>query len=495
MGVISGVLLRRNPHATGRIPAPSGISGLAALAVNLVSLIHKLPGAHMAHQRTHLLVAVIVGLCLAFVSPRAAVGGSVRSLDAAAGHMTPSVSVSPKVVSAGAVRAGRSAFDCEVTSPPTCYSPRTIRTSYGFDKLGRAGLDGRGRTIVIVDAYSNPKMASDLATFNRLFKLPPAQIRQIAPDGLSAFDAEDGDQLSWSGEIALDVEWAHAIAPAAKIVLVLARSDSDPDIISAVRFAVDHNLGDVVSMSFYETETCLSSTNFAAFKSIFARGTQRGMTFLAASGDIGASAFPCDENSDEFLKAVSMPASDPLVTGVGGTDLRADPRTGRYLKETVWNEQFGATGGGVSVRFARPGYQSAAAGKGRAVPDVSYYAGGGSGVLVVWGEWGSGADAVVAFTGTSVGAPQWAALVSLVDQAAHRRVGLINDDLYRVAARTGSYRAAFHDVTVGNNSYNDGADTVLPGFKARTGYDLTTGLGSPKADVLVPILAGTSRGR
>ena len=122
----------------------------------------------------------------------------------------------------------------------------------------------------------------------------------------------------------LDVEWSHAIAPGANIVLVHAKSNQDVDILSAIRYAVDNNLGDVISMSFGEDERCVGSPGsdlISAYHDVFVAATQRNITLFASSGDQGAALPTCDGNS--WSKAVSSPASDPLVTGVGGTELQA----------------------------------------------------------------------------------------------------------------------------------------------------------------------------
>ena len=185
----------------------------------------------------------------------------------------------------------------------------------------------------------------------------------------------------WAEEISLDVEWAHAIAPGANIVLVLAKTNNDTDILSALKYAVDNNLGDVISMSFGENESCVDPDLLSGYHAVFAAATQKNITLFASSADQGAALPTCDGNS--WVKAASQPASDPLVTGVGGTELHAadfclpalgcDPAThplpGTYLSEIVWNEgpPFGdfqpffgstdATGGGFSVVFDEPPYQ------------------------------------------------------------------------------------------------------------------------------------------
>jgi subtilase family serine protease len=144
-----------------------------------------------------------------------------------------------------------SLFTCQVgLSVGQCYDPYQMRHAYQIDSLINAGYDGTGHTIVIVDAFQNPNLVSQVATYNAFYGLPATNLTQIAPDGLTPFVPGDPNMTGWAEEISLDVEWAHAIAPGANIVLVLAKSNMDADILSALKYAVDHNLGDVISMSF-----------------------------------------------------------------------------------------------------------------------------------------------------------------------------------------------------------------------------------------------------
>ena len=420
-----------------------------------------------------------------------AVGTSAAAVAAPLAHggaKTPAIGAHPHYQVAGhATPAAPPTFTCQVTTPAQCFGPAQIRAAYGVDKLAAKGLNGAGRTIVIVDAFQSPTIASDLATFDALFELPDPVFNQIAPDGLTPFDQNDGNMVGWAGEITLDVEWAHAIAPAAKIVLVLAKSNQDEDILSATRYAVDHNLGDVISQSFGENESCVAPDIARAQHALFARATLKGITLLASSGDQGSAQLDCA--GETFVKAASSPATDPLVTAVGGTLLDANGLTGVYNGEVTWNEPdfAAASGGGFSVDFRRPIYQVLAQhNRGRGVPDVAYNAGILTGVLAVWSSSGLGDNLVFRFGGTSAGSPQWAGLVALTNQANHGRVGFLNPTLYALAA-TPAYRTLFHDITVGDNTFH--GDTDIAGFPAGRGWDAATGLGSPKADALVPLLA------
>ena len=269
-----------------------------------------------------------------------------------------------------------------------------MRTAYGTQQLLNAGYNGTGKTIVIIDAYGSPTSTSDLAIFDTVWGLPAANYSEIAPFGIAPTDPDNAD--GWAGETRLDIEWAHAIAPGAKIALVIAKSNNDSDILDATQYAVDHNLGDVVSQSFGEAEQCMASSDLDRQHKLFRKAVQKGMTLFASSGDSGAAQPTCD-GSDVF-KSVSTPASDPNVTGVGGTTLHADGITGAYQSESTWNEsaifsdpslgdiEAVAGGGGQSVLFHRPFFQILATNdRQREVPDVSYNAAVFNGVIVAFG--------------------------------------------------------------------------------------------------------------
>ncbi len=375
-----------------------------------------------------------------------------------------------------------------------------MRHAYNIDTLVNVGVDGSGKTIVIVDAFSNPYLVGDLNYFNTFYGLPSLNglggpsnpnlgtFTQVAPDGLGPFD------VGWAEEITLDVEWAHAIAPGANIVLVLAKSNQDTDILSATKYAVDNNLGDVISQSFGGNESCMDPSFVAQQHQVFADATMKGITIFASSGDDGAAQGSCDGTA--YVQAVSSPASDPLVTAVGGTELHAamyclaslgctpgtNPAPGTYQGEIAWNEfalGIGATGGGFSVVFDEPSYQKGTihGGKQRGVADVSYSAAVEHGVLVrLFGGW-------YLFGGTSAGTPQWAAITAIADQKAGHGLGFINRALYQIGQARSHYSASFHDVTSGDNS----APGVL-GFSSGSGWDAPTGLGSPRTDQLVDYL-------
>ena len=419
-------------------------------------------------------------------------------------------------------------FTCQlgISSIPgrQCYDPYQMRTAYQVDSLISEGFDGSGHTIVIVDAFQNPNLVSQEATYEAFYGLPAINLTQIAPDGLTPFVPGDANMTGWAEEISLDVEWAHAIAPGANIVLVLAKTNADADILSALRYAVDNNLGDVISMSFGENESCVDPDILSGYHDVFAAATQANITLFASSADQGAALQTCDGNS--WVQAVSQPASDPLVTGVGGTELHAadfcltalgcDPAThplpGTYLSEIVWNEgpPFGdfqpffgstdATGGGFSVVFGEPPYQNGTDGlhgeHQRAVPDVAYNAAVLHGVLTYLDIPGV-TPGFYTFGGTSAGSPQWAALTAIMNEKAGKRLGFLNKAIYDIGKHRN--QTSFHDITSGTNSAGEFDSSnnlvIVTGFAAGTGWDATTGFGSPiSTSVVDALIAGVSPG-
>ncbi len=380
-------------------------------------------------------------------------------------------------------------FSCQApesaTNPVPCFAPAQIRRAYDIP----SNLTGAGETIVIVDAFQNPTIVNDLALFDATFGLPTPTLNIIAPQGLTPFDPTNADQVSWAAEIGLDVQWSHAIAPGATIDLVLAKSDADPDILAAQQYAIGHNLGGVLSQSFGEAETCMAPSVFTATHQAFELAEQQDMTVFASAGDSGAALPNCAGTG--YIKSVSTPASDPLVTGVGGTHLYANYTTGVYYGETVWNNSgqnpdFGAGGGGFSTIYPRPSYQnSAQTGSAfRGVPDVTYNGDVYNGVLAVCSECGAGPNQFFTFGGTSAGSPQWSGITALADQSAGHRLGFLNPSLYAVT-KYPPYYAALHDVTTGNNSWDVSGIT---GYSARAGWDPASGLGSPNAAILIAFL-------
>jgi subtilase family serine protease len=389
-------------------------------------------------------------------------------------------------------------FKCEkkpfdLTLGLFCYGPAAIRAAYGVNGLLNNGFNGAGQTIVIIDAFGSPFAADDLKAFDAVFGLPNPSFTQIVMPGTPPYDPNNANIVGWTSEIALDTQWSHAMAPAARIILVAAKSDFDSDLIDAFNYAVDNLNPSVISMSFGESEAYLANPDgldiVNSWNTAFAKARRHHITLFVSSGDQGVDT----QNIPNVLSA-SWPAASSLVTSVGGTNLffgsatNADPN-GSYQSEQVWNDGFGAGGGGMSIITKEPDYQRDnvpdAVNKKlhgyRGVPDVAYNAGVVGGVIAAWSApFGPGTFFI--FGGTSAGSPQWSGIVADLDQARGRPLGFINRKLYRLGG-SGALASLFHDITLGDNSF-DG----LPGYPATPGFDLSTGWGTPNFGKLGTLL-------
>jgi len=409
-----------------------------------------------------------------------------------AGHVTPGVSspLAYRYVGKDSSRAQGSGylFTCqEPGAPLNCYTPQELATAYDIPR----NLTGAGQTIVLIDAFGDPTITQDLGVEDSTFNLPGANLSVIYPSGKPAFNPASADEVNWSGEIALDVESAHAVAPAAKIDLVIAKNDLDPAVLSALQYVVAHRLGSVLSQSYGEAESCEATSIVKADHTLFASAEAQGMTVLAASGDDGAAQPSC--NGSTYIKSASLPAADPLVTGVGATSLTASQPAGGYKSETAWNDSYGSSGGGYSTVFKRPSYQNGFVPSGdRGVPDIAYSGDVNNGLLIAWSQ-GVAANVgnIYEFGGSSAAAPQWGAIAALADQAGRRRLGFLNSDLYSLAHGS-RYGYVFHDITRGNNTValaGSSNQTVrITGYASGKGWDAVTGLGTPNVAHLLQYL-------
>ena len=417
---------------------------------------------------------------------------AARAASPVAGHVTPEASspLAYRYVGKDGSRAASSGylFTCQKPgASPNCYTPQELAAAYDIPK----NLSGAGQTIVLIDAFGDPTITQDLGVEDSTFKLPGAGLRILYPNGKPAFNAANADEVNWSGEIALDVESAHAIAPAAKIDLVIAKNDQDPAILSALRYVVAHRLGSVLSQSYGEAESCEAASIVKADHTLFAAAEAQGMTVFAAAGDNGAAQPSC--NGSTYIKSASLPSADPLVTGVGATSLTASQPAGGYKSEAAWNDLYGSSGGGYSKLFKRPSYQNGfVPSSSRGVPDVSYSGDVNNGLLIAWSQ-GVTANVgnIYEFGGSSAASPQWAAVIALADQAGHRRLGFLNGDLYSLAHGS-RYGYVFHDITRGNNTVSvagsSNATVRITGYASAKGWDAVTGLGSPNVAHLLQYL-------
>jgi len=397
-------------------------------------------------------------------------------------------------------------------SGTTCYTPQQLQVAYGVKPLLDRGIDGRGETVVLpelAESQLNPPLVTDLrqdmASYDDVFHLPAAQMRVVTTL------AGSGSPWLAFGEEVLDAEVVHALAPQARLVILLLPSaslDNTRNAVAAARAALRLGpaLGAVMSISAAGQvggEHCASRTQAGSVNTAAEAAVSRGMTVVAASGDVGAAAYQCDLYSAltgtppaNPARGVLLLSSDPVVLSVGGTALTAS-QSGSWVSETAWGlasgnpgnagGSFQASGGGFSRLFARPAYQANVPGIGatRGVPDVSADASDRPGVAVVFSN--AGHHVVQSHGGTSASAPMWAALIALADQYAGRHLGFVNPAIYQIA-RGPRYHQAFHDITTGTNTVHFPPATVA-GYQAGPGWDPVTGWGSPNAQVLIPLLA------
>jgi hypothetical protein len=374
-------------------------------------------------------------------------------------------------------------FNADVSNQGLAYTPAQIRTAYGINNLS---LDGTGQTIAIVDAYDNPAIIQALDTFDAQFGLTgsgPSLFDQYGPaasfltvlgqDGqpmdLPTTDPAGAGNANWEMETALDVEWAHAIAPGAQIVLVEANSQSLSDLMASVATAASQPGVSVVSMSwgFQEGQAVLGADE-ATYDSTL---TMPGVTFVASTGDYGTA-------DPEY------PAFSPNVVAVGGTSLTVNADNS-YNSETGWgyfSDGMGAfigSGGGISQFESEPAYQLGVQSTGyRTTPDVSFVADPATGAWVADPYNLDPSNPFEIVGGTSLSAPSWAGLIALVNQ------GRVQSGA--AALNSSSPTEAQQDLYgLSQSDYNVIASGTNGGFNAAPGYNLVTGLGSPVGNLLV----------
>jgi subtilase family serine protease len=318
------------------------------------------------------------------------------------------------------------------------------------------------------------------------------------------------DASTWAVETTLDVEYAHVVAPQARIVVADAVPDV-ADIIAAEQYVERHYHAQVISQSLTETEQTVGpASDIATMHAAYAGLVADGVTVVASSGDTGAANTGDDGVTYYGYPATSYPASDPLVTAVGGTHLSLDGDGDRTAADTVWNDTYDtatnetdygnagpnplASGGGTSVLFARPAYQDGVkdiVGTRRGVPDVSMSAACSAPVQIYLTD-GPGSSDWYPACGTSEAAPLFAGVVALADQLAGHPLGAVNTALYQLAA---AHAGGIVPVTSGGNTvsfYQGGAEQTVHGFQAgpanSDGYSLAAGVGTVNATAFVPEL-------
>jgi len=387
-----------------------------------------------------------------------------------------------------------------------CSTPKQLEALYDMTPLYARGATGKGVTIALVDAYGSPTIVHDLDYFDKAMGIPnPPRLTVIQPAGkVPPFNPGNSEMVGWATETTLDVECAHAMAPGADLLLVETPVDETegtagfPEIETAEKYVVDHHLAEVISQSFGATEqTFPGKSSLLSLRIAYLDAAAHKVTMIAASGDQGATDVrSITANGYVYFihRAVDWPASDPLVTGVGGTfvdrvdGVRAQP-------DTVWNttsEGYGpaASGGGLSVVFSRPGWQNQLAGivgARRGLPDVAMEASPQDAALIylsVPGEF----DGFSVVAGTSEAAPLFAGVIAVADQVAGASLGFLNPALYELGL---SRAPGFVDVKSGDNSVTflqDGHSYSVTGWTAKAGFDLASGWGTVDGSKLVPEL-------
>jgi subtilase family serine protease len=472
--------------------------------------------------RTLALVAGVTAAAAATLAAAAAgpaetaLSGPAATVPAATVPAT-TVTVHPDAIrlAAAATSAPSTTVQCEKADGIACYQPGQLRTAYHLPALYARGVTGAGTTIMIVDPFGSPTIKSDLATFDQAFGYPaPPKLTVITPAGkLPKFDPDNSDLTGWAQETTLDVEYAHALAPGASILLAetpVSETEGTagfPQIVEAERYGLARYPVDVISQSFGATEpTFKDYAQLAPLRAAYKEARGKHVTVVTASGDAGATDYTSSESGYYARPVTSWPDSDPLVTAVGGTQLKAG--SGGYTA-AAWNDTYdkawnlyasgsagpvpAASGGGLSQFFARPSYQDgvkAVTGDRRGVPDISMSA-ACDGAVSIYSSYQPGVAGWSLTCGTSEATPEFAAVVALADQVAGRPLGLISPALYRLAA---AGAPGITDVTAGSNTVSfaagNGKLVKVTGYAAKKGYDLVTGVGTVNASALVYELAG-----
>jgi subtilase family serine protease len=461
-----------------------------------------------------LLLALALSAAAGTGSAASGAAGPGRDPGASAGNI---VTIRPEAIHAvpAALPSPPTTAFCEQYYHIACYQAGQLQQGYNLPRLYRRGITGRGQTIIIVDSFGSPTVQRDLRAFDKASHLPaPPSVKVIQPAGKVPAYRPTSNREGWAGETDLDVEYAHAIAPGAKIVVVETPTSENegttgfPQIVTAEKYVINHHLGGVISQSFSATEqTFPSRQSLLSLRGAYLDAASKGVTVLAAAGDSGAADLEFNMTSYYLQPVTSWPDSDPLVTGVGGIQLHLNARGDKTATPTVWNDTYNpaaseftdgnagpdplAGGGGRSAVFARPGFQDGVqdvVGDSRGVPDISMSA-ACNGSVDIYQSFGGQSPGWYPTCGTSEATPEFAGIVALADQVARHPLGVINPYLYQLSA----HRApGLVDVVSGDNTVSfrqGGALDTVQGFVARPGYDLASGVGTVNAFLFVPELA------
>jgi subtilase family serine protease len=424
--------------------------------------------------------------------------------------------------------------------PPCGYQPSDIASAYNLNPLYQAGLDGRGETIAIVDAFGSKTIRQDAATFAAAMGLPPVDLTIIGTSTETTFSTDAN--ASWASETTLDVEWVHAIAPGAKIILVVTPTNSFDDLFAGIVTAINQPGVVAVSNSWGGVEIGTSPPIRQSTDSIFKLAGAKGISVNFSSGDSG------DEAVNLGFADVDWPASSPFVTAIGGVSLALDHNK-RMLFQTAWGNNiteiadtvakgsppidppnsegfdFGS-GGGVSDVYPQPAFQRHLGGQRRLVPDISWLADPFTGVEIIFTADAMGDQSIEVIGGTSLACPMFSGLWGIANQRAGHPLGQAAPRLYNLPDNAITDVRAFSADNVtgvitdsqGTSNYSaselaeplQGVQTFLSALynspfstrwfvltfgtdstlQAGPGYDLATGLGTPNGVEFVEAFAG-----
>lgn len=411
-----------------------------------------------------------------------------------------------------ACAAAASAPSSDPTYASGAYTANQIATAYSYPNLYDSGDEGAGVTVALYEL--EPNLTSDIAAYQKCYGTHTS-VSYVKVDGGAPSDPSEGGPAG-EGEAALDIEQLIGLAPKVNILVYQGpNSDLDSpgsgpyDVLAEI---VSQDRAQVVSTSWGDCESDVGQQDITAESDLFQEAAIQGQTVVAAAGDDGSEDCYYPPQQDDESLAVDDPASQPFVTGAGGTTMTA---IGPAPTQTVWNDgaKYGGGGGGLSGFWSMPSYQSNAAsdlnviqadsskeGCGptaqepsypycREVPDVSADADEDTGYLIYYNGTGvtAGPEGWQAIGGTSAAAPLWASIFALADadSACSSPIGFANGALYDLGSA--SQDTYFDDITTGDNDILDANGKLFP---ATTGYDMASGLGTPIADELVPALCG-----
>lgn len=383
------------------------------------------------------------------------------------------------------------------------YSPAQLRGAYGTQSLVKAGTDGQGVQVAIIDAYASPTMLADANAYAKNFGEPKFKAGQYTETTFTPFNKQDecAGEAGWNGEETLDVEALHGMAPGAKIHYIGAQN-CDDGIDAALNYVVQNHTADIISNSYGNTGEQVPADEVALEHNIFVQAAAEGIGMYFSSGDSG------DEVINGLTPQPDYSASDPNVTAVGGTSLLLD-KHGKRITETGWETAldfvdysgtkavysdalpgdfyFGA-GGGTSSLFAQPWYQQGIVPAGlakangntamRVVPDIAADADPYTGFYI--GETVDGAFGISSIGGTSLACPLIAGIQAVASQDRRFAIGFANPLIYSASTK------AFSDVVPQPTMhFASTSGAYLGTFEAgdtqytRYGYDNITGRGTP----------------